>query len=92
MITTIMLLSANSRFVQVLIHASTFSLKICCLIFFCPNVNPSFNFKSGQVKFTKISKNAVRQIVPYESIAEGASYDWRSIKVSGKLPTYPSLS
>ena len=80
MITTVVLLSGNSRFLQVLIHASTFSLKICCLIFFCPNnVNPSFNFKSGQVKLTKISKNAVKQIVPYESIAAGAVYDWRSI-------------
>ena len=68
MITTVVLLSGNSRFLQVLIHASTFSLKICCLIFFCPNVNPSFNFKSGQLKFTKISKNAVKQIVPCESI------------------------
>ena len=89
MITTVVLLSANSRFLQVFIHLSTFSLKIFCLIFFCANFNPSSNFKSGQVKFTRIS-NTVKQIVPYESIAEGASYDWGSVKVSGKLPTDPS--
>ena len=48
------------------------------------NVNPSTNFKtrfkSGQVKFTKISKNAEKQVVPCESTAEDASYDWSHFK------------